>query len=104
MCFGKSVIITPQLDPQNLKRAMKIYHLKYNKLSERLLGYVRAISFAGKAYESHQIAVDVEIFVVQQTRQLIKEIIDNYPTSLEEDEGMLEGAGDMKLVCALSNG
>lgn len=83
------IIEIPKIDnpiTARLKDLVKVYYLKYFKLNEKFLEYFRKILIFKP---NERFTVTAELKVVTQATQVLLQLENCFPTSLEEDEEIL---------------
>lgn len=85
---------------QNKEKTMEFHYLKYNKLCQTLLNYMRNRAGTQEKWQNNCLA---EKAVVQETSELLKQVVSQYSTTLQHDEELLNIENAPKQLFALSN-
>lgn len=72
------------LENTKLKDFLRVYYLKYYKLNDTFLEYFRKLIPKKERY-----TLEGELKVSIQAKQVLNELLSSFPTSLEEDEGLI---------------
>ena len=72
------------LENTKLKYFLRVYYLKYDKLNDTFLEYFRKLIPKKERY-----TLEGELKVSIQAKQVLNELLSSFPTSLEEDEGLI---------------
>lgn len=90
--------------PTSRKVRAKTFILKDSRLNLKLLEYLRRKFGKKSVYGSTEKAAEEEIKIVTKYKNLIKEVLQRYPTLLEYDLELLENIEDHRKIFAISKG